>query len=505
VKRYNVSTLSKQAPLTPVHTSVRDVAVLQQATQMILSSLDADTVLHHMLLVVRNYFGASRCAVYLVDEATKQLYCRAQNGYEVEILNRRLAIGKESTAGWAAFTGAPLYISDLSKESRHPSPGGGVMSVLALPMLVRDRPLGVLEVCSGTVDAFDREAISLLSVLTDQAAIALENARLYSNDLRRTRQIETINLIARSAAGAHDTQQLFSMLAELVSDTFEDTQIAIVMLLPDGGVSVQAHAGDWPIVPDLFQASRQRGLLGEANAKRALVVANDVAARGRWPACFEGAGSELCAPLVSMGEVMGVLVLAHERPGFFTVDDRTIAQATADVCATAARNVQLSEQLRRVANLDPLTGLYNQRYFLSALAQEIPRSRRHKKEFGLIMLDLRGLRELNRTMGADAGDELLRRVADVLKMGLRTNDVVCRYLADRFALLLTEVNAEGLVVVLGKMRQGLSTVEMPGTSGATATWAAVHYPEDGSSEVELMKLLHHRLAAAKQQSSGAGA
>ena len=68
-----------------IHPSVREVAVLQQATQMILSSLDADTVLHHMLLVVRNYFGASRTAIYLVEN--EELHCRA--GEARRILYRR--------------------------------------------------------------------------------------------------------------------------------------------------------------------------------------------------------------------------------------------------------------------------------------------------------------------------------------------------------------------------------------------------------------------------------
>ena len=64
--------------MSQVHPSVREVAVLQQATQMILSSLDADTVLHHMLLVVRNYFGASRSAIYLVEN--EELYPAGRSG-----------------------------------------------------------------------------------------------------------------------------------------------------------------------------------------------------------------------------------------------------------------------------------------------------------------------------------------------------------------------------------------------------------------------------------------
>ena len=65
-----------------VNASLREVAVLQEATEMILSSMDADTVLHHILLIVRNYFAVDQCGVFLMDHTSQELFCRAQNGYE---------------------------------------------------------------------------------------------------------------------------------------------------------------------------------------------------------------------------------------------------------------------------------------------------------------------------------------------------------------------------------------------------------------------------------------
>src|SRR5690242_429298 len=107
--------------MSQMHPSIREVAVLQQATQMILSSLDADTVLHHILLIVRNYFGASRCAVYLKDPSSNELYCRAQNGFDEAMQQARLPIGAESIAGAVALTRSPLYVPDVTKESRRSS------------------------------------------------------------------------------------------------------------------------------------------------------------------------------------------------------------------------------------------------------------------------------------------------------------------------------------------------------------------------------------------------
>jgi diguanylate cyclase (GGDEF)-like protein len=494
--------------VSQVHTSVREVAVLQQATQMILSSLDADTLLHHMLLVVRNYFGGNDAAVYLVDGSTRELYCRAHNGYQLEETEARLPIGRESIAGWAAFTCAPLYIPDLKLEKRHQLRDGKIASVLALPLLVRERALGVLEIRAEKTDPFDSDAIALLSVFAGQAAIALENARLYSTDLRRMRQIEIINLIARTAAGAKDTQQFYSLLVDLIQDTFEGTKVAIVLNSKEGHLSVESFGGVPEVLRDRIFVSRQRGVLAAGFSQRALAVVNDVAARPEWPCCFPGIGSELCAPLISLGDILGAIVLGHDDPHYFSDDDRSIAQAAADVCATAARNLQLADELRRIANLDSLTGLYNQQSFHMAVTQEIARARRHKKEFGLIIADLRGFKQVNAKLGQDAGDELLRHIGAAMKSSLRNNDVLARYQGDRFAVLLPEISSDGITTVLGKLWQSLQALAVPLPAerpNLQAAWASVVFPQDGTSELELTKALLSRLERAKQQSSGAQA
>lgn len=492
-----------------VRSSIREVAVLQQATQMILSSLDLDTVLHHILLVVRNYFGASRCAVFLVDSPGNQLICRAQNGYDGNTAQQRFPIGKDSVAGWAAFTRSPLYIPDFSRESRHRPASDQVCAQLALPLVVRDRVIGVLDMASDKLDPFDSEAIGLLSLFAGQASIALENTRLHSTELRRMRQMELLNLIARSAAAALDTPQFFSTLADLISDTFEGTQVAIVLISPeDASLVIPAHSGNGDLDLQRFITSGRTGALCEAFSHRTPVVVDEAASRPGWVPCFAHAGSEMCVPLTSFGEVLGAVVLAHADARFFGPEDRSLAQAAADVCATAARNVQLSEELRRVANLDPLTGIFNQRYFHSAVAHEIPRARRHKKQFGLILLDLRHMRRVNSQLGMDQGDQLLRNAAAALKSGIRNNDVLCRYVSDRFALLLPEVESQGLSVVLTKLQAALENVQVKSSRGSqalTATGATAHFPEDGSDEIELLKLLFSRLEATKQLSSGASA
>jgi diguanylate cyclase (GGDEF)-like protein len=481
--------------VSTVYANVRDVAVLQQATQLILASTDLETVLHQALLVVRTYFGASRCVVFLLDETAQELYPQTHHGYDPDTIPGPIPLEGESPAQRAAQTRSLVHVREQAA-----TPG----NELALPLLVRDQLLGVLLLVSDNPEAFPESTVPLLSLFAAQTAVAVENARLHSTALRRRRQIELINLIARTAASASHTQQFFSTLADLLGDAFEGARVAIVLRGPEG-IFLPAVSPNGEPDLECFRASARSGVLAKALEQHAAVLEADVTAKSGWPAAFSDAGSELCAPLVFLGEAMGAMVLAHERPNFFTDEDRTLAQAAADVCATATRNVQLAEELHRVANQDFLTGCHNQRYFYFVLAQEVARARRYNKQFGVIMLDLRRFRQVNATYGFEAGDQLLHRVARSLQLQLRSNDVLCRYMSDRFAVVLPEIDRRGVDAVMGKLRSGVEAITLPrSTTALELACAAVMCPHDGVSEMELVNVLTERLEKVKGGSRESG-
>src|SRR5438128_12313403 len=140
------SLLPRVSPVKELHPSVREIAVLQEATEMILSSADLDTVLHHILLIVRNYFDVPFCSVLLVDAHKQELFVRAHNGYKDQEANRKIRIGQEGVTGWVAQHKAPLYVPDVSREARYVGTDPSVKSELALPLIVRDQVIGVLDI-----------------------------------------------------------------------------------------------------------------------------------------------------------------------------------------------------------------------------------------------------------------------------------------------------------------------------------------------------------------------
>lgn len=481
-----------------MHPSVREVAVLQEATQMILASVDVNTVLHQILLIVRNYFEVFNVSIYSLDPAKGELYCRAQNGYLTPAAQQRIAIGN-GIIGHVARTGQVLYVPDVRRESRYLEGSPVVESELALPLMVRESAIGVLDIESDKINHFSDEMISLLALFAGQAAVALENARLYSSERKRMRQIELINLIARSATTANDIETFLSATADLVTDTFEGCSVS-VLLKEDDVLQSIASAGTFELDTKRAAEALAAGVVAKAFEERSHVMVEDLENSEAVTVSGRQSGSELTVPLIAFGEILGVIVIGHTQPQYFSPDDRTVAQASADVCATAVRNIQLGSELHRITHTDLLTGLYNQRHFHNATGQEIIRCRRYHKSFSLVMFDIHDFHEINNALGFGAGDELLRQVATTLRSHVRNNDTLCRYAGDRFAIVLPETDIDHVDSIMAKIQEVLCRIEFTAKGmkrRLAAACGTVSYPQDGSNELELIRKLQERLLQAK--------
>jgi len=143
----------------------------------------------------------------------------------------------------------------------------------------------------------------------------------------------------------------------------------------------------------------------------------------------------------------------------------------------------------RLSTLDSLTELYNRAFLFNAVEREIQRSRRFKRGFCLLMMDLDGLKSINDRFGHYHGDVVLRAVAQIIRDGSRSIDVAARYGGDEFVALLPETEASGAYIVAEKIRQGVTelVVEAAGQQVMTSlSIGVVSYPDDGQTADELM-------------------
>ena len=478
---------------------MQKIALLYDASQAVLSTFNLDEVLEQILWIVRDYFHKTNSAVFLLDPNTHEFFVRTSIGRPEEKANVRIAPGN-GLIGTAAQQKRPVYAPDVSQDPRfigHPS---ATKSEVAIPLMVRDEVVGVLDIQSEELDAFDSETLDLLTLFSTQASIALENARLYTLEQRRSRQLEAINAIARQTTALLNLDELLGKVCDLVLKTFPVDHVVVLLLDEDAHLSVRAHKGK--LTPILTKGAALPH--GTVMGMRALelgktVVENEVAFVPHYMASFVETRSEMCVPLIFFGEKLGVLMLESAKPHNFTDENVTPLESVADICAGAIQNAHYFERAQQLAYIDGLTGIYNRRYFEMEISSELERASRYDGRLAVIMIDIDNFKRLNDEFGHLLGDEVLRQVSGVFGQQLRKIDVVCRYGGEEFAILVPQTSGGNAMEVAEKLRRMVESYRFPGVPVKVTISAGVaEFPAHGRTRDELVAAADAALYMSKE-------
>ncbi|MDP9263061.1 MAG: diguanylate cyclase [Acidobacteriota bacterium] len=474
------------------------LAILYDASQAVLSTFDLDEVLKRILAIVREQFRLENGAIFLLDSETRELKLRSSFGRPKEAAAAPVPTGSGLT-GAAAQLRRPVYAPEVSKDPRYLAAFASTRSELSIPLMVRENVVGVLDFQSEQANFFSNETVDLLTLFSTQASIAIENARLHSLEERRAAQLETINALAKQTAAVLDLKELLPTVCALVLESFPVDQVAV--LLKEGDMLV-VSAQQGRLTPLLAEGARLpvgSGLAARAMTSGKTVVENDVRKVGGYVAGYSETVSEMCLPLVSAGQPLGVLALESAKAGAFRLADLRALESVADICAIAIQNAHYFEQARRMAFVDGLTGVYNRRYFEQRILEELERAARYSGSLAVLMLDIDHFKRVNDEFGHLLGDEVLRQLSTILAQQLRKVDVVCRYGGEEFSILVPQTTGEHALGVAEKLRKVIEDWNFPGVPRpVTVSIGVADFPEHGATRDELVKAADAALYAAKQ-------
>lgn len=210
-----------------------------------------------------------------------------------------------------------------------------------------------------------------------------------------------------------------------------------------------------------------------------------------------------CTPLVSQGELIGLIHIAFGNvEGDRDEEKQQLASRIADNVALALANLKLRETLRLQSIQDPLTTLYNRRFMEEAIGQEISRSIRRERAFGILMIDIDHFKQVNDTHGHEVGDAVLKELGSYLLANVRSEDMPCRYGGEEFAIIFNEVSLENLKDKALELCSGIAGKIVVPTDGTklriTVSIGAALFPTHGTTAQSVLKAADHALYQAKE-------
>ncbi len=451
------------------------VTILYDASQAVLSTFDLDEVLNQVLEIVRDYFHLQSGSILLLDEKTQQLTVRAHFGDPIAPEDNAVPFGK-GIVGTAAKARRPIYSPDVQTDPRYQGHYAGTRSELAIPLMVRDEVVGVLDCHSDRPESFDHETVDLLTLFATQASIGLQNAKLYSQVQRRAAQLEAINAIAKRTTVELDLKELLDRLCTQLPNSFPIEHVSIFLRDEDANLVLRAQQGTSPISIKVGEILPEGHPITAAEEER-----------------------EVRLPLVSFGENLGLLACVTRYGQTILPNDRQALESVSDILATATQNARYVDRVRQLAYRDGLTGVFNRRYFESRLIEEITRAARYGAGVSILMVDLDHFKKVNDEFGHMLGDDVLRTVSGIFTRTLRKVDVVCRYGGEEFAIILPATPGGSAYIVADKLRRAVAGAQHPGVPiPVTISAGVAEFPANGITRDDIVRAADAALYKAKQ-------
>lgn len=215
-------------------------------------------------------------------------------------------------------------------------------------------------------------------------------------------------------------------------------------------------------------------------------------------------GTRLCIPLVTHDDLVGMIHLEGLAADAEAREEQErLAVTVAEQLALALGNARLRESLRRQSVLDPLTGLFNRRYFDETLKRELARSRRMAAPLSLIMLDIDHFKHVNDGFGHEAGDAVLRAIAQLVRQSIRDCDVACRFGGEELVILMPDCSQPDAARRAESLRAdiagALPLLDGAGPAAVTASFGVAEYPIHGPDAEALFRAADKALYQAKRE------
>jgi len=338
------ATQSARRPLE----STELLTLMVEVSERINSTLDLDELMARIAEIIKRAIDYDVFAILLLNEKTQELTVRFSIGHPEELVrNMRIKVG-EGIVGRAAATRRPVLVNDVLKDPGYIRTLSPVRSELAVPLMTKNRLIGVIDLEAPWPDFFNDSHVNLLELLASRMAMAIENARLYRRSVRQARALQLLNEISREMSSVLVLSELLRKIGTLTKRLIDYHRFSILL--------ADEQARTFNTVLSLKQDEHQpergvvhfgQGIVGAAADLRQTVVVGDVSKDPRYIQMNPETRSEMATPLIYRGRVIGVVDFESPQLNYFSEEHVRIFSTLAPQIAIAIENARLYERVAR--------------------------------------------------------------------------------------------------------------------------------------------------------------
>jgi diguanylate cyclase (GGDEF)-like protein len=477
-----VAVAIENARLFKAERKQRDLAEAMRKVGIALSeSLDFEIVLERMLDEIQAVVPYHRAFIFLLNKKRSHARVARQRikekfRKETGSLTTPLEYDLTQMANLRNMieSGEPLVIPDTKTNpiGRKTSSLTPVRSWVGAPIVFQNQVIGFLSLDSLTTCFYHQDHADRLALFASQAAVSIENARLFTETQKRARKEHLLYQATRDFTAGLGEQAVFNAMVKHLTHALDLANCAISRYDPAFDIletledysEPGVYPPNYPRIPINLSAYHLTRAVIKSREPFSMHIENSSIDPDTL-AFLErnGYDSLLLLPLMigHAQQVFGIVALCGKAGTLpFTNDEIELAQSLITQAARAIENSRLYAEVQRLAVKDELTGLYNRRGFLSIGQREWDRSIRLGSPLTLLFLDIDEFKKFNDRYSYAVGDQVLRLLADCLKDNMRTIDFAGRYGGEEFVVLLPETGLNSARQVAERLRNNIKNIRL---------------------------------------------
>ena len=318
---------------------------LLEVSRVTAETLDLDKLLASVASIVKQVVPYDLLAIFLYFEKSQGLRIRHSIGHREELVRGlEISLG-EGIVGAAAQNREPVVVDDVRRDPRYLNALDAVRSELAVPMISRQKLVGVIDLQSTRERAYSENDRVIIRLIAERVAASIENARLYRRVSRQNRTLQTLAQLSQRFSLILDLDELLGKIAESVRTLANYDAFSIYLVDAERKVLRHRFSVRYDQRVKLDNIPLGKGITGASAEARIPVRVRNTAEDPRYIASHPDIISEIAVPLIVQDRVVGVLDLESEHLGFFTEDHQQALTLLAPQIAASIENARLYEEL----------------------------------------------------------------------------------------------------------------------------------------------------------------
>jgi len=306
---------------------------------------DLDGLLANVSEIVRKVIPYELFAILLYSEKQRELKIRYAIGHRDEVVKRLIVHLGEGLTGTAAATRQPVLVNDVSKDPRYLNALDAVRSELAVPMVARNRLVGVIDIQSTRVDAYTEYDRALLRLIAARVASTIDSARLFRRVDRQNRTLKILTHLSQEFSSILDLNLLLRHIADAIKTLIRYDAFSILLVDRERQCLRHGFSVRYDKRVELDNIPLGSGLTGAAVDSREVIRSDNTLADPRYIPSHADVRSEVAVPLVVHDRVVGVLDLESDHFNGFTDEHVRMLTLLAPQIASSVENAQLYNQI----------------------------------------------------------------------------------------------------------------------------------------------------------------